>query len=148
MRIAMMLGILVGLGTASSASANGLAAPFSGPRGYTGSEFFAPVYGNGPYGPAHGHVNKQGWVPGSGPVYIDNMPIVSSLGAKLGRVAPAQGFQAAPWYLYWPYDAHFLTPAPLMGPYSAPPSPYGMPYAPGMPLNGFPGYGVPYVPGR
>ena len=26
-------------------------------------------------------------------------------------------FQAAPWYLYWPYDAHFLTPAPVRAPW-------------------------------
>ncbi len=33
-------------------------------------------------------------------------------------------FQAAPWYLYWPYNSHFQTPAPLTGAYYAPPS-YG-----------------------
>jgi hypothetical protein len=37
------------------------------------------------------------------------------------RKAPVPAFQAAPWYLYWPYDAHFQTPAPLSGPYYAPP---------------------------
>ncbi len=26
---------------------------------------------------------------------------------------PLPAFQAAPWYLYWPYNAHFMTPAPL-----------------------------------
>ncbi len=30
-----------------------------------------------------------------------------------GRTLPV--FQAAPWYLYWPYDGHFLTPAPMYG---------------------------------
>lgn len=30
-------------------------------------------------------------------------------------------FQAAPWYLYWPYDAHFQTPAPVNAPYYGPP---------------------------
>ena len=30
-------------------------------------------------------------------------------------------FQAAPWYLYWPYDGHFLTPAPIAAPFIAPP---------------------------
>ena len=29
-------------------------------------------------------------------------------------------FQAAPWYLYWPYDAHFQLPAPISAPYFAP----------------------------
>jgi hypothetical protein len=36
-----------------------------------------------------------------------------------GQTLPV--FQAAPWYLYWPYDAHFQTPAPIMGAYYAPP---------------------------
>lgn len=35
--------------------------------------------------------------------------------------SPLPAFQAAPWYLYWPYNAHFMTPAPLTGPYFAPP---------------------------
>jgi len=26
---------------------------------------------------------------------------------------PLPAFQAAPWYLYWPYNGHFMTPAPL-----------------------------------
>lgn len=34
---------------------------------------------------------------------------------------PLPVFQAAPWYLYWPYDGHFLTPAPINGPFYAPP---------------------------
>jgi len=34
---------------------------------------------------------------------------------------PLPVFQAAPWYLYWPYDGHFLTPAPISGPFYAPP---------------------------
>ena len=34
---------------------------------------------------------------------------------------PLPAFQAAPWYLYWPYNAHFMTPSPLTGPYYAPP---------------------------
>jgi hypothetical protein len=43
-------------------------------------------------------------------------------------------FQAAPWYLYWPYDAHFLTPAPVSGPF------YGPPLTGNFPVN-------PYFPG-
>lgn len=47
---------------------------------------------------------------------------------------PMPAFQAAPWYLYWPYSAHFMTPAPLQGQYFAPPPGGGMvnPYFPGM----------------
>ena len=52
---------------------------------------------------------------------------------------PLPAFQAAPWYLYWPYNAHFMTPAPLPGAYYAPPTAGGMfanPY--------FPGHGYPH----
>jgi hypothetical protein len=35
-------------------------------------------------------------------------------------------FQAAPWYLYWPYDQHFQMPAPINAPYFAPQA-YGNP---------------------
>jgi hypothetical protein len=37
-------------------------------------------------------------------------------------------FQAAPWYLYWPYDSHFQLPAPISAPYY-PPQAYGYPGA-------------------
>jgi hypothetical protein len=43
-------------------------------------------------------------------------------------------FQAAPWYNYWPYDAHFLAPAPVSGPF------YGPPLTGNFPVN-------PYFPG-
>ncbi|MBN9120852.1 MAG: hypothetical protein J0I06_17160 [Planctomycetes bacterium] len=43
-------------------------------------------------------------------------------------------FQAAPWYLYWPYDGHFMTPAPVSGPF------YGPPLTGNFPVN-------PYFPG-
>src|SRR5258708_6840811 len=32
---------------------------------------------------------------------------------KLGHGFFQPPFQAAPWYLYWPYDAHFQLPAPI-----------------------------------
>ncbi|HSQ57492.1 MAG TPA: hypothetical protein VLM40_17350 [Gemmata sp.] len=50
-------------------------------------------------------------------------------------------YQAAPWYLYWPYDAHFLTPAPVTGAFYGPPVPGNFPvnpYFPG-PVPGIPG---------
>ena len=37
------------------------------------------------------------------------------------RQTPVPAFQAAPWYLYYPYNAHFQTPAPMFGAYYAPP---------------------------
>lgn len=51
--------------------------------------------------------------------------------------------QAAPWYLYWPYDAHFQTPAPVFAPYHAPHTLGAIP-----PQSYYPGYGtVPYGAG-
>ena len=36
---------------------------------------------------------------------------------------PVPTFMAAPWYLYWPYNAHFQTPSPMYNaPYYGPPS--------------------------
>jgi hypothetical protein len=46
---------------------------------------------------------------------------------------PLPAFQAAPWYLYWPYNAHFQTPAPIGGAFYAPPTaggPFMNPYFP------------------
>jgi hypothetical protein len=37
----------------------------------------------------------------------------STLFHRLFVKQPLPAFQAAPWYLYWPYHAHFMTPAPL-----------------------------------
>ena len=47
-------------------------------------------------------------------------------------------YQAAPWYLYWPYDAHFLTPAPVHGAFYAPPIPGNFPVQPYFPTPPLP----------
>jgi hypothetical protein len=39
---------------------------------------------------------------------------------KLGHGFFQPPFQAAPWYLYWPYDAHFQLPAPIGAAYQPP----------------------------
>ena len=52
--------------------------------------------------------------------------------ARFFRPQPLPAFQAAPWYLYWPYDGHFQTIAPMaQGMYYAPPMYTGNPYMPG-----------------
>jgi hypothetical protein len=53
-------------------------------------------------------------------------------------------FQAAPWYLYWPYDAHFQLPAPIGAPYY-PPQNLNTPWNPyfAHPALGLAGYGQP-----
>src|SRR5438552_4017827 len=42
-------------------------------------------------------------------------------GGNLFKKQKLPAFQAAPWYQYWPYDGHFLTPAPVSGPFYGPP---------------------------
>lgn len=50
-----------------------------------------------------------------------NGPPSNSLVFPLFRKQSLPAFQAAPWYLYWPYNGHFQTPAPLYGQFYAPP---------------------------
>ncbi len=66
-------------------------------------------------------------------------PTPTSLFGGIGHKTKLPAFQAAPWYNYWPYDAHFLTPAPISGPF------YGPPLTGNFPVNPyFPGPAVPY----
>jgi hypothetical protein len=65
-------------------------------------------------------------------------------GGFFGKPMPA--FQAAPWYLYWPYNQHFMTPAPLQGAFSAPPMGYGGLHNPYFPGGGMPAGGANYPP--
>ena len=79
-------------------------------------------------------------------------------GLGMGYGSPMAGhgllqppFQAAPWYLYWPYDAHFQMPAPINAPYY-PPQAYGYPgafnpYFGGSAPPGWTGMPVGYNPG-
>jgi hypothetical protein len=63
-----------------------------------------------------------------------------------GGGGPLPAFQAAPWYLYWPYNQHFMTPSPMQGAYSAPPYHGGGLVNPYFPGGGY-GYGAPPVSG-
>jgi hypothetical protein len=45
-------------------------------------------------------------------------------------------FQAAPWYMYWPYDGHFQTPAPIHGAFYGPPLTGNFPVNPYFPHPG------------
>jgi len=57
-------------------------------------------------------------------------------------------FQAAPWYNYWPYDGHFLTPAPISGPFYGPPLTGNFPVNPYFPGPAIPvGFGHAPIPG-
>lgn len=70
----------------------------------------------------------------------------------LFKKQPLPAFQAAPWYLYWPYNAHFMTPSPLQGPYYAPPpggqlaNPYFPAQYPVPAVGVVPGAAVPAAP--
>src|SRR5579883_2748626 len=72
----------------------------------------------------------------AGPLCQPQAPHQGNVFQRLFQKQPLPAFQAAPWYLYWPYNAHFMTPAPLTGPYYAPATaPAVNPY--------FPSYGAP-----
>jgi hypothetical protein len=43
-----------------------------------------------------------------------NVPTVGPI-KKLFKKSPLPAFQASPWYMYFPYNAHFQTPAPMLG---------------------------------
>jgi hypothetical protein len=60
---------------------------------------------------------------------------------------PLPTFQAAPWYLYWPYDAHFLTPAPVHGAFYGPPGPGNFPVNPYFPGPAYPYSAYGPIPG-
>jgi hypothetical protein len=56
---------------------------------------------------------------------------------NITRMPTLPVYMAAPWYLYWPYDGHFQTIAPMAhGLYYPPPTYTGNPYMPGA----YPGY--------
>jgi len=54
---------------------------------------------------------------------------------------PQPTYQAAPWYLYWPYDGHFQTPAPVQGAFYGPPTAGNFPVNPYYPAGPAYGYG-------
>jgi len=61
----------------------------------------------------------------------------------LFRKYPMPALQAAPWYLYWPYNAHFQSAAPLGGQFYAPPYTGGGLVNPYFPT---PNQAGPYIP--
>jgi hypothetical protein len=74
-------------------------------------------------------------------------PSYYTFGAFAGKnKGPMPTYQAAPWYLYWPYDGHFLTPAPVTGAFFGPPTPGNFPVNPYFPGPSY-GYGYAPVPG-
>jgi opacity protein-like surface antigen len=78
------------------------------------------AYGGGGGGKGHGkHWTKGGFLGLFGGGVISEMPTLPV-------------YMAAPWYLYWPYDGHFQTIAPMAhGLYYPPPVYTGNPYLAG-----------------
>lgn len=73
----------------------------------------------------------------SGGLFANPGPLGGPFGGLFAK-SPMPAFQAAPWYSYWPYNSHFMTPAPMMSPYYAPPyvgAAYGGGGMPGMMVN-------------
>src|SRR5262249_7842375 len=60
--------------------------------------------GNGSGYGGYGHGGKGGW---------GNGPCAHAGDGRHGFGLFQAPFQAAPWYLYWPYDQHFQLPAPI-----------------------------------
>lgn len=73
-----------------------------------------------------------------------NQPKYPYLGAYLfgHQKQPLPTFQAAPWYLYWPYDGHFQTPAPVNAPFYGPPTAGNFPVNPYFPAPAYAPYGA------
>jgi len=65
---------------------------------------------------------------------------------NLSRQPTLPVYMAAPWYLYWPYDGHFQTVAPMAAGAQWMPPPQSA-YGANATLPTYPGY-VPYVPNQ
>ena len=91
------------------------------------------------FGPGPGRAPGTGSPFGSAPQYPQ---FRTSL---IGPRQPLPVFQASPWYQYWPYDAHFLTPAPVGGAFYGPAAPGNFPVNPYFPAG--PSYPYGQMPG-
>ncbi len=106
----------------------------------------APAYSSGPSYGGGGHSHP--WANTAHPYAAHPMfgsPHFNRSG-NLSRQPTLPVYMAAPWYLYWPYDGHFQTVAPMAagGQWMPPPqSAYGA--NPVLPT--YPGY-VPYIPNQ
>jgi hypothetical protein len=78
--------------------------------------------------------------------YCNLLPYPTNYSLSGGGKKQLPTYQAAPWYLYWPYDGHFLTPAPVTGAFYGPPSPGNFPVNPYFPGPSY-GYGYGPMPG-
>lgn len=142
----IVAGVALALGaTADRAHAAGIGVPCVGCNNGGGGGFGAGFGGGGGgrttlFGGRQGGQGGQGGGGGFG----------SNLNLFHQQKLPV--FQAAPWYNYWPYDGHFMTPAPVTGAFYGPPATGNFPVNPYFPgaqgAAGFSGgYGYGAMPG-
>jgi hypothetical protein len=135
---AAAVGLAVAAGAATARAADGPIVPVMGGGGVAGPG--CANCGSGGHGGlgGHGFGGPNGRFGGEGnpppPTTLFNGQHRFSLQFLHKQKPQLPVFQAAPWYNYWPYDAHFLTPAPVNGPF------YGPPMTGNFPVN-------PYFPG-
>jgi hypothetical protein len=90
--------------------------------------------GGGSISPTYGHLaglHHAGFGYGAGNTHRAKLPV----------------YMAAPWYLYWPYDGHFQTVAPMAyGAFYPPPAYTGNPFNPGAYHGYVPGAPLPQYP--
>jgi hypothetical protein len=107
--------------TSSYNPGNGSCPPSGCPAPAPAPDYGAPVGSGGKHGY---HIFTKG-------------PIAGLFGGGISSMPTLPVYMAAPWYLYWPYDGHFQTIAPMAhGLYYPPPLYTGNPYLPGA----YPGY--------
>lgn len=106
-------------------------------------------YGTPGAGAGYGFTGPNGHLQGTGKFWshgIFGSPRLSS-SANLTRMPTLPVYMAAPWYLYWPYDGHFQTVAPMAsGAFYPPPAYTGNPFLPGRYTGYVPAAGVPTFP--
>jgi hypothetical protein len=82
--------------------------------------FLQRLCGGGDGAAGHGGMGGRGGYGGYGDGALGNHPPAYDGHGFRGFGFCQPPFQAAPWYLYWPYDAHFQLPAPINAPFYPP----------------------------
>lgn len=142
----LILTAAVGLVATTDAAANPIYAPPPGP-GCSGPGCAGGASYGGYYGPHSGQttlarelLNHGG---GQRNVNPHRGERLSAFFQNFNSKPKLPVFQAAPWYNYWPYDGHFLTPAPISGQFYGPPMTGNFPVNPYFPGAGYAGFGGP-----
>jgi hypothetical protein len=106
-------------------------------------------FGSGGHGFGHGlgHGLTHPWAQGGHPFANHPHNVLGLGGQGMARQPVLPVYMAAPWYLYWPYDGHFQTVAPMAAGVHYPPPVYtGNPYLSGQYPGYVPGNPIPQFP--